>query len=156
MIADHDCPSEKGVYLLVVKIDGKIDLGRWSLSEGYYVYVGSAGGPGGLASRLVRHFRRVKRVHWHIDRLTSRGDVTVLGAFYSVGIWGREAEACLSGCLEDEGFIVINGFGSSDDKSSKGHLFKVTSSLGKLATVAVECFKICDLGGKTGWCNGEG
>ena len=44
-------------------------LGGMQLSKGWYVYVGSAFGPGGLAARVSRHLQRHKTRHWHIDHL---------------------------------------------------------------------------------------
>ena len=41
-------------------------LGTFTLRPGYYVYVGSALGPGGLAARLGRHLRPATEPHWHI------------------------------------------------------------------------------------------
>ena len=66
-----------GVYLLVlvlrrprtVEVGG---LGRLRFPEGGYVYVGSA--LRGLASRLGRHLRQRKRMHWHIDYLRAVAD----------------------------------------------------------------------------------
>ncbi|UCC93926.1 MAG: GIY-YIG nuclease family protein [Thermoplasmata archaeon] len=53
-------------------------LGRVRFPRGVYVYAGSA--RSGLGPRLLRHARPVKRVHWHIDRLTSRPECQVVGA----------------------------------------------------------------------------
>lgn len=39
---------------------------------GWYVYSGSAKGPGGLRSRLRHHFRKTKKSHWHVDQLTTQ------------------------------------------------------------------------------------
>lgn len=47
-------------------------LGRFTFAPGYYVYAGSAHGPGGLSARLARHRRREKRRHWHVDYLLAR------------------------------------------------------------------------------------
>ncbi len=44
-------------------------LGRLSLLAGWYVYVGSAFGPGGLRARCAHHLRAAPRPHWHIDYL---------------------------------------------------------------------------------------
>jgi Uri superfamily endonuclease len=44
-------------------------LGRLQLRPGYYVYVGSAFGPGGLRARIEHHARPAVRPHWHIDYL---------------------------------------------------------------------------------------
>jgi len=50
-------------------------LGEVQFPAGWYLYTGSALGPGGLRTRLARHLRRVaagKRPHWHIDYLRER------------------------------------------------------------------------------------
>jgi len=64
----------KGSYVLVLRLDeprsinvGK--LGRVCFPAGVYLYFGSA--LNGLNGRIQRHLRREKKVHWHIDRLTS-------------------------------------------------------------------------------------
>jgi Uri superfamily endonuclease len=44
-------------------------LGRFSFPVGWYAYVGSARGPGGLMARISRHLRSPKPLHWHIDYL---------------------------------------------------------------------------------------
>ena len=48
-------------------------------APGFYLYCGSAKGPGGLAARLARHMRHGKAIRWHVDVLTEAG--TVLGAW---------------------------------------------------------------------------
>jgi Uri superfamily endonuclease len=53
-------------------------LGLLRFPRGVYVYAGSAAS--GLGPRLMRHARPVKRVHWHIDSLTSRPECQVAGA----------------------------------------------------------------------------
>ena len=40
-----------------------------TFQTGYYAYVGSAFGPGGLSSRIKRHLVKDKRLVWHIDYL---------------------------------------------------------------------------------------
>ncbi len=64
----------KGVYLLLLSLPfaNRVSVGRlgtFYFPAGFYFYVGSAMGPGGLRSRLDRHIRREKRMHWHIDYL---------------------------------------------------------------------------------------
>lgn len=68
---------EKGSYLLGISLDESVALtvgrlGRFAFPSGYYVYVGSARGPGGLSARLARHRRREKRLQWHVDYLLAR------------------------------------------------------------------------------------
>jgi Uri superfamily endonuclease len=53
-------------------------LGRLRFGRGVYVYAGSASS--GLGPRLKRHAMPNKKVHWHIDRLTSRPECMVVGA----------------------------------------------------------------------------
>jgi len=67
----------RGTYLLGMWLDEKVRLavgrlGRFAFPPGYYVYAGSAQGPGGLSARLARHRRREKRLHWHVDYLLAR------------------------------------------------------------------------------------
>jgi len=61
-----------GTYALLLELEqpAGITIGRLGTSffpAGYYVYVGSALGSGGLAARLARHGRQNKKLHWHID-----------------------------------------------------------------------------------------
>jgi len=54
--------AEPGTYALLLKLDKqeRITVGRlgtFDFPAGYYLYVGSALGPGGLQARLARHRR---------------------------------------------------------------------------------------------------
>src|SRR5665647_2250805 len=68
--------SEKGIYCLIFKNqDCKFEIGKkveFSFPAGFYIYVGSALGPGGL-KRVTRHinFSRNKdrSPRWHVDYL---------------------------------------------------------------------------------------
>ena len=44
-------------------------LGQFLLQPGYYVYAGSAFGPGGIQARIAHHVKISQRPHWHIDYL---------------------------------------------------------------------------------------
>jgi Uri superfamily endonuclease len=44
-------------------------LGALAVQPGFYVYTGSAHGPGGLRARLRHHLGRTHRLHWHVDYL---------------------------------------------------------------------------------------
>jgi Uri superfamily endonuclease len=122
-------PSEPGTYLIVLHLDKmeKLQIGKlglWEIPEGYYVYVGSARGPGGLAGRLRRHLRppERKRLHWHIDSLASTADI--------VQIWWSEdpssGECRWADRLATIGSRFIPGFGSSDCRCA-GHLLRLPS-----------------------------
>ena len=59
-------------------------IGRWgtlTIKPGFYTYVGSAFGPGGVKARVLRHYRTDKFRHWHIDYL--REFVTPVCTWYS-------------------------------------------------------------------------
>ena len=66
-----------GTYVLILWSRGvhRIRIGRLGellTRPGFYVYVGSAFGPGGVRARVARHRRGCSRPHWHIDYLRSR------------------------------------------------------------------------------------
>ncbi|WP_297513329.1 DUF123 domain-containing protein [Thermococcus sp.] len=67
----------KGSYLLIIRLgEGKTvrTKGRtFELEPGYYVYVGSA--MNSLEKRVARHFRREKKLHWHIDYLLREAEL---------------------------------------------------------------------------------
>ncbi len=109
--------NAKGVYALLFHVPTETQvlvgrLGMLRLSPGFYVYVGSARGPGGLAARISRHLRREKTLHWHIDYLTTR--VLPVSVLYT-------AEAQASECMWAQrllalqgAFVPLVGFGNSD------------------------------------------
>ena len=67
-------PQAPGTYLLMFHRtgDGFVEvgrLGRLHLHPGWYAYVGSAFGGGGLRGRLSHHLRPLRSCHWHVDYL---------------------------------------------------------------------------------------
>ncbi len=116
-------PSQ-GTYVLVVQLDQlkRIKVGRLgfiTFRTGYYLYAGSALGPGGLSGRIHRHLRpeSQKRSHWHIDALTSQGSIT--GIWWSVS--PQRHECAWSEILSVAGDRTAPGFGASDCRCA-GHL----------------------------------
>lgn len=78
---------------------------------GYYTYVGSAFGPGGIRARVSRHARTDKRRHWHIDHLTAVTQVT--GAMISYAC--SRYEHGWAAYLEDMTALeAVAGFGCTD------------------------------------------
>ncbi len=64
-----------GTYALVLAANRKRrleigKLGTLNVRPGFYVYVGSAFGPGGLKARIRHHRNSSSRPHWHIDYLS--------------------------------------------------------------------------------------
>jgi len=113
--------QDRGSYLLLLELrrDRCIEvgrLGRLSFRRGWYVYVGSA--MRGLSSRLARHVRHRKRLHWHIDYLRAAADAAIPLPIRS----SRREECDLAAdlaALLDRGPL---GFGCSDC-ACRTHLF---------------------------------
>ena len=107
--------TTSGSYLLLLKATllakvrvGK--LGKLSIKPGFYVYSGSAFGPGGLGARVGRHLRLHKKLRWHIDYLLPRVDGVV--AYYKAD---SRNECLFANELRNAGGeIPMKGFGSSD------------------------------------------
>lgn len=94
-------------------------LGIFAFPRGYYVYTGSAFGPGGLAARTGRHLKPHKPLRWHIDYLTVRLPV--------IRIWltrhPKTCECAWAGHFQTlGGSIIVPGFGASDCRCCT-HLF---------------------------------
>lgn len=72
-------PAASGTYVLILRSRDRGTtrigrLGRLDVRPGFYVYVGSAFGPGGLRARLSRHLLGTSKPHWHIDYLRRRAE----------------------------------------------------------------------------------
>lgn len=120
--------SEPGTYALVLhsSLNAAIPIGRWGrllVEPAYYLYVGSAFGPGGVRARVARHFRRAKRNHWHIDYL--REAIEPVCAWCSYAPVRLEHE-CTRAFGRMEGVSCVEGFGSSDCRCN-GHLFTMST-----------------------------
>lgn len=134
----EEMQAETGTYALVLESRSwqKVQIGRWreiEIQPGYYVYIGSAFGPGGVQARVARHFRTDKKQHWHIDFL--RAQLTPLGAWVSHGL-GRLEHSWAGTLAGLGGFTPVAGFGCSDCRCHS-HLFH-THELGNLASLLGE------------------
>lgn len=117
----------KGSYLLVLQLPQPVAglqigrLGRYDFAPGYYIYVGSAFGAGGLEARLAYHSRRHKgRPHWHLDYLRAHARLreawAVSGPAHFECVWCRRL-------AEAPGLSrPVAGFGSRDT-GCPAHLF---------------------------------
>jgi len=113
-----------GTYALICRLSHQADivvgrLGRVQFAPGWYVYVGSARGPGGLAARVARHLREEKRTHWHIDYLLPQA--TVIEVWARRGTERLECPWARALAQADGASIVPRGFGSTDCRCP-GHL----------------------------------
>ncbi len=121
--------DKKGTYILLLEADQNFrcrvgKLGIFSLPAGYYLYVGSALGPGGLSARLKHHTSPVKRPHWHLDYL--RRGAQPIEVCLSTDGQRHECQWALS-LFEDENLsTALPGFGSSDCQCDS-HLYYARS-----------------------------
>jgi len=110
----------KGTYILCMRLDEQREitigkLGTFLFPAGYYLYVGSALGPGGLEARLAHHLASQlarERPYWHIDYL--------LPYVRLVEVWSVTSDQRLECRLAQMVLgmpgaqVVAPGFGSSD------------------------------------------
>ncbi len=118
-------PSTPGTYVLIMQlaVPAEVEVGKlgtFHLPAGWYAYVGSALGRGGLAGRLGRHRRQHKRLYWHIDYLLSVSQIAEIWWTTSAERWECSWAETLS--LVAVTTVPVPGFGSSDC-SCPSHLF---------------------------------
>ncbi|MGO8837631.1 MAG: GIY-YIG nuclease family protein [Limisphaerales bacterium] len=83
-------PEDKGTYVLITSVSQMKrlevgSLGVFDIVPGYYLYVGSAFGPGGLRARIGHHLESTAAPHWHIDYLLQVA--TPVELWYTVACW---------------------------------------------------------------------
>ena len=119
--------DNKGAYILGFRLAkgepiriGK--LGNFHFKEGFYLYVGSALGPGGLAARVRRHLRMTKPFRWHNDYFRAKAQLTTI--WFAEGM--KRFECAWASALDRWAFTScpVKGFGASDC-SCTSHFFYV-------------------------------
>ena len=131
---EENLPAEAGSYALLFDLPRPVRLkigrlGEFAFSPGAYLYLGSAGGSGGLQARVGHHLRIADRPHWHLDWL--RPHLAARAGFYAVGspalecVWSTAVRAC-------PGVVVpAPGFGASDCRAGcAAHLVGLPEGLG--------------------------
>lgn len=120
---------QPGSYILILACDKseEASIGKrlsMTIEPGYYCYVGSALGPGGLAARLGHHTRPVVRPHWHIDYL--RSYTRLIEIWYGYGRQHRECD--WTHILQSIGelYVPIKGFGATDCTCSSHLMYSST------------------------------
>ena len=108
--------TSPGTYLLVLACErvAQISIGRLGVMAtrpGYYLYVGSAFGPGGVRARIGHHARRAVHPHWHLDYLRTEADVVDAWCVFDAH---REHEWARVLMKNKDSALALNGFGSSD------------------------------------------
>jgi Uri superfamily endonuclease len=117
----------KGTYVLIVFVPQmkRLEIGRlgaYDIVPGFYAYVGSAFGSGGLRARIHHHLESVAQPHWHIDYLLAIAEPVEV--WYALA--GRKLEQDLAEVLERSSSwrVPIPRFGASDyHRSRTSHLF---------------------------------
>lgn len=117
----------KGSYILVIDLAKSVSLevgrlGTCQVPAGLYLYCGSA--MNGLEGRIRRHLRQTRKLHWHIDYLTSAAKVTEVWWLVSEERWECRWAEAIAGM---GGEIVARGFGSSDCRCST-HLLRLQNA----------------------------
>lgn len=117
----------KGNYLLILHLEQDLQhlpigrLGCFDFASGYYLYVGSAFGSGGLAARIGYHQQpRKARPHWHIDYL--RPHTRLIEAWAVATPMRLECLWCAKLTAIPDIQTSVRGFGASDT-SCLTHLF---------------------------------
>jgi Uri superfamily endonuclease len=125
--------SEPGTYVLLLHlpVDTTLTIGKLGIFDfpaGWYGYVGSAFGAGGLVGRLKHHLAPVVKLHWHIDYLRQAAEVKEV--WLSPGRENHE-QAWVDLMLAIPGAMVLTeGFGASDsDKESHLIYFDIRPTL---------------------------
>lgn len=122
-----ELPEDKGTYVLIASVTQarRLEIGRlgqFNIVPGYYAYVGSACGSGGVRARVGHHLESAAAPHWHIDYLL--GIATPAEVWFAIS--DRKLEQDLAELLARAPFFgaPIPRFGSSDYRRSRtSHLF---------------------------------
>lgn len=115
-----------GIYILEIKALKPFFIHHPKFSSvkllpGFYFYIGSA--QKNLLSRLNRHLSKKKKLHWHIDFVTSNPQVEIQRIFVLANA-NQNFEPLTAKFFINKNYkIPLEGFGSSDDKTVKSHLF---------------------------------
>ncbi len=118
----------KGTYALILNVRKEFssDVGslkNMKFKKGNYIYVGSA--LNSLEKRVQRHIRKEKKIHWHIDRLTTSQHSSIKKILY------LKTESRLECKLSQNvaklpNVMPVQKFGSTDCRSGcKSHLYYV-------------------------------
>ncbi len=114
-----------GTYLIQLHSQKKqtIASGKFAgvaIEQGYYLYIGSALGPGGIKSRVGRHLKKDKPLKWHIDHLRQITRVSLICLTYQPQ---RLEDDWVGKLAENRNLSTpIKGFGATDTRHHS-HLF---------------------------------
>jgi len=103
-------------------------IGEKILLPGFYYYFGSA--QKNLKSRINRHIKKDKIIHWHIDQITANKNVIVSKVFVFESK-EKAFECYLCNQVEKDFNLIhpIKSFGNSDCNSCVSHLLQSQNQL---------------------------
>lgn len=109
--------DQPGTYVLILNLRRPMGirigcLGRFQFPAGWYAYVGSARGPGGLAARLARHLRSPKPLRWHVDYL--RPHAQPVEIWHAAGSQKKECDWAQALSRLPGALTPVPRFGASD------------------------------------------
>ncbi|HEU0021593.1 MAG TPA: GIY-YIG nuclease family protein [Dehalococcoidia bacterium] len=118
----------KGSYALVLLLSANRELtigklGRFSFPSGCYLYFGSA--LNGLESRLKRHLRPDKKLHWHIDYLSR--PAWIVQVWWTLSETRQECVWSQSALIHPGAITPVRGFGATDCRHCLSHLIYLPS-----------------------------
>ncbi len=124
-MSDQQPPHSRGTYILMLPLSAPAALtigrlGTFPFAVGWYAYVGSAFGAGGLSGRLKHHLAQEKRLHWHIDYLEQVAPIEEIWYLASETPYEHVWASVLT--TFPNMTIPISRFGASDCKCPS-HLF---------------------------------
>ncbi len=113
----------KGTYCLLIhlKCDTEITIGKLgekNFTKGYYIYIGSA--LNSLKTRIQRHLRNEKKIHWHIDYLLNNENTEIIDVIYTIS--PIKLECKIAGTMA-ENSVGVKKFGCSDCKCDSHLLY---------------------------------
>jgi Uri superfamily endonuclease len=119
-------PRARGTYILILGLEQTRilqvgNLGRFRFPVGYFAYVGSAFGPGGLGGRLKHHLNPSAPTHWHIDTLRKVARLDQVWVARGEEVQEHAWAVLLHESMKGE--VPVKGFGSSDCRCM-AHLFR--------------------------------
>ncbi|KPJ96673.1 MAG: hypothetical protein AMJ55_01865 [Gammaproteobacteria bacterium SG8_15] len=108
---------QKGTYIVVSKATGTFTcrvgkLGTLAGDQGYYLYVGSALGSGGVKARVSHHLRITDKPRWHFDYLRPFLTPRRIWYCYSLNRYEHQWASVLAGL--SGAVIPLAKFGATD------------------------------------------
>jgi len=154
-VSSHIFSPKKGSYILIITNSDEATvrvgaLGDIIFASGFYLYIGSALGPGGLNKRILRHLRYDKKIHWHIDYFLGLQTTNIVAIGELVN--DKKMECAIIQAVKQlvtHGKIIpIKNFGSSDCQY-ESHLFyfknQVLAEIEKIITTTNKAIKLIKL-----------